>query len=301
MSSAPVTIVAVPKPFCGHIAVIQRNAIESWTKLVPRPDIFLFGDEDGTAQCAAGLAARHFPGVARNRFGTPLLSDVFRQTDQAARTSLVAYVNADIILPATIGQALATIQGSFPEFLAVGRRTNLDVREPLDFSENWQTSLWTRAAREGRLNSHTGIDFFVFPRGFYADTPPLAVGRAWFDQWCIKSACARHVPVVDVTRFVPVLHQDHDYSHVSGGQPWAYGGDEARENLAIYGERPHTYTILSATHVLTRQGRVRRAFFRSERLAARTWMWKLFVEKTYPLRKRLGLSNSARRVASVKG
>ncbi len=30
-----ITIFAIPKPFKGHIDVIQRNAIQSWTKLSP--------------------------------------------------------------------------------------------------------------------------------------------------------------------------------------------------------------------------------------------------------------------------
>ena len=41
------TILSTPKAFTGLFAVIQRNAIESWTKLEPRPEIILFGRDVG--------------------------------------------------------------------------------------------------------------------------------------------------------------------------------------------------------------------------------------------------------------
>ncbi len=51
MMDSPLTILAMPKPFRGHIGIIQRNAITSWTKLQPRPEILLFGTEEGAAEC----------------------------------------------------------------------------------------------------------------------------------------------------------------------------------------------------------------------------------------------------------
>src|SRR5436309_411668 len=176
------TLFAAPKPFRGHIGIIQRNAITSWTKLQPRPEIILYGTQECTR-------------------------------------------------------------------------------------------------REGQLESYTGIDFFVFRRGTYRDVPPLAIGRVWFDQWCIKYARKNGLSVIDLTPFVPIVHQLHDYDHVAGGKPWVYGGPEADENLAFYGEKPHTYTILSATHELTPGGKLRRLFFRQETAGLRRVFWKIFVEK----------------------
>ena len=102
------------------------------------------------------------------------------------------------------------------------------------------------------------------------------------------------MPVVDLTDYAPIIHQLHDYSHVAGGRQWVYGGAEADENLVYYGERPHTYTILSATHVITREGRIRRVFFRKELFAVRNFLWDIFIHRTRSVRKRLGLSRGAR-------
>lgn len=284
----------MPKPFHGHIGTIQRNAITSWTKLQPRPEIILFGHEEGAAECARDLGLSHISDVARNRYGTPLLAGIFATAQRRARHDLLAYVNADIILPAEFTVGVRKIEQTFPQFLAVGRRTNLDVRDPLDFNEGWEDKLKKRMSCEGQLESHTGIDCFVFRRGTYEQVPPLAIGRVWFDQWCIKYARKKELPVVDLTDFAPIIHQLHDYSHVAGGKQWVYGGAEANENLVYYGERPHTYTILSATHLLTEEGAIRRVFFRKEIFAVQSLIWKIFVQKTHSARKRFGLIRGTR-------
>src|SRR5438477_11746488 len=92
------TLFSIPKPFRGHIAVIQHNAIRSWTLLRPACEVILFGDDEGVASAAADLGVRHFPEVARNEYGTPLVSDVFAQAQRHAAHDTLCYINADIIV-----------------------------------------------------------------------------------------------------------------------------------------------------------------------------------------------------------
>jgi len=295
MSVPGLTICAVAKAFRGHFGVIQRNAITSWTKLEPAPEIILFGTEPGTAEIASELGLVHVPEVARNRQGTPLLEDIFGGAEKRGSGEVFAYVNADIILPREFTAGVGKVREKFEKFLAVGRRTNLEVNEAMDFRPGWEEELRERLRREGHLESHTAIDVFVFPRGTYVGVPPLAIGRVWFDQWCIKYARKNGLPVVDLTRFAPIVHQMHDYSHVAGGRELgAYGGVEADENLRYYGERPHTYTILSATHVMREDGTIRRAFWRREAALVKGFLWEVFVHRTHEVRKRLGLSGGER-------
>lgn len=287
------TICTTAKPFRGHIAVIQRNAMMSWTRLEPRPEIILFGTEEGTAETARELGLRHVAEVARNRYGTPLLADILTKAEKQGTGDVFAYVNADIILTRRFGEGIEKARERFGKFLAVGRRTNLDVREALDFGAGWEETLRARMEQEGRLESHTGIDFFAFARGEYENVPPLAIGRVWFDQWLVKYARKKGIPVVDLTEFAPIAHQVHDYNHVAGGRELGtYGGPEAEENLRYYGERPHRYTILSATHVMTKEGRLRRVLLRRELHAVKAWLWEVFVQKTSRMRKRLGLTRA---------
>lgn len=60
------TLFTIPKPFQGHIGMIQRNATQSWLQLQRACEIVLVGDEGGTGLCfdqSYGFGAcyiRHF-------------------------------------------------------------------------------------------------------------------------------------------------------------------------------------------------------------------------------------------------
>ncbi|HET7849744.1 MAG TPA: hypothetical protein VFL51_11865 [Pseudolabrys sp.] len=92
------TIFSVPKAFAGHTAIIQDNAIGSWTRLAQPCDIVLFGDDPGVAEAAVRHKVQHEPRIGRNEFGTPVIADLFARMDALARRPLLAFVNADIIL-----------------------------------------------------------------------------------------------------------------------------------------------------------------------------------------------------------
>lgn len=53
------TLLATPQAFREHIGVILRNAITSWTKLMPRPEILLFGEDESVAEIPAELGLGH--------------------------------------------------------------------------------------------------------------------------------------------------------------------------------------------------------------------------------------------------
>jgi len=91
----------------------------------------------------------------------------------------------------------------------------------------------------------------VFLPNTFTNVPALTLGRACFDQWLIKDARTRGIPVVDITRVARAIHQNHEYLHIDGGQQGAYWGEEARRNLAIYGGVPHTHTLLDVSHELS--------------------------------------------------
>jgi hypothetical protein len=291
MTAAPLAIFAMPKPFAGPVGVIQRNAILSWTQLSPRPAIFLFGEEAGTAEIAAELRLGHLRDIQRNALGTPLLSDLLRRAREVTSSRLLCYINCDIILLQAFVDAVAQIQKKFPRFLAVAHRWEIELTEPLAMEADAPLHLGMLPA--GAPGHHTAIDVFAFTREMYAEVPALALGRAWFDQWLIKDALLRHIPVVDITRVARAIHQKHDYAHIAGGQRGAYGGDEAQQNLEIYGGVKHAYTLLDATHELLPGGAIRRVRARRGKFQVKQWLWRIFVLRTAPLRKRLGWSRSA--------
>lgn len=283
------TIFSIPKAFSGHIGVIQRNAIRSWMRLEPRPEIVLLGNDAGTAEVAREFGLRHVAAIATNAHGTPLMSDMFRVAQAAASGELMCYVNADILLTQDFTAAIAAVSGKLGQFLMVSRRINVDVNVELEFAPGWKTAV-LGLARDGRVSGdHTAIDVFVFGKGMYAEIPEFAIGRLWFDQWLIKSAREQGIPVVDASRVAPVLHQNHDYNHVSGGEARVWRGEEAAENFRLYGGREHAYTLLSVTHELAEDGELRRVRGRETLFAVKDALWNLFVRRTVSVRQQLRL------------
>jgi hypothetical protein len=283
------TIFAVPKAFKGHFGLIQRNAVKSWTLLRPRPEIILLGRDEGIAECAQELGVRYEPDITTNQHGTPLLNGMLRRAESAASHPWIGYVSADILLLSNFMDAFTQVSLRLPKFLLVTERINMDIREPIQFTSGWEERCLRLSREIGIPCGHTGIDVFAFPRGFYSQVPDFALGRPWFDQWLIKAARKMKAPVVDVSRVAQVLHQNHDYTHVPGGHAWVWKGEEADQNLALYGEKPHAYTLLNVTHDLLPDGRLRRVHFRPEHAAVNDFLRKAFLEPTKGIRYRLGL------------
>ena len=283
------TVFTIPKAFIGHVGVIQRNAIRSWTRLEPRPEVLLMGNEEGTAQTAQELGLRHIPEITTNEHGTPLMSDLFRRAKANASEGLLCYVNADILLLGEFARAIEQVKASVRQFLIVSKRVNVDVAVEIGFERGWEKLLRGQATRSGVDGHHTAIDVFVFPREMYDDVPDFAIGRLWFDHWLIKAARKNRIPVVDVSPMAPVLHQNHDYNHVSGGEEQVWRGQEAAENFRLYGDDRQAYSLLSATHELREDGTIRKVRLRQTLFDVKQAMWNLFVRRTVDLRDTLRL------------
>lgn len=250
------TLFTAPKPFTHpHIATIQRNAIRSWTHLGEGVQVILFGEEPGLAQAAAELGVVHLPDVERNAQGTPLVSSMFALARQNSPAPLLACVNADILLMPDFVRAAQQVAAQAERFLVVGQRWDLDVREELDFSAGWEDRLAQRLRRDGRLHSPGGSDYFVFPRGCFADMPAFAIGRAGWDNWMIYEGRYQGWPVVDATPSIRIVHQDHDYSHLPGGQAH-YHLPETAENVRLAGGPRTLFALGDASRRLV-DGRLR--------------------------------------------
>lgn len=283
------TIFTIPKAFKEHIEVIQRNAIISWTKLEPRPEIILFGRDAGTAELASELGLRYEPEVATTERGTPLVNDLFEKAEAAAKFACMCYVNADIILVGEFLRAVECVQKRMAKSLMVSKRVDLDVRQRLEFGTNWEEELEQRVLEGGVGGHYSAIDVFVYPKGMYAKIPEFAIGRLWWDQWLIRAVREQKLPVVDASRVAPLLHQRHDYNHAPGGADEVWRGDEAKKNFALYGGVEHAYTLLDVTHEVTEDGAVRAVRWRKAAFKVKAAAWDLFVRRTARARHALGL------------
>jgi hypothetical protein len=292
-----ITFFSTPKPFRGHIGIIQRNAIQSWRLAHPDAEVILVGNEEGAAEAAHDLGARHEPEVDRNSLGTPLLSSLFERADRLARHDRLCFLNADILLTDDFLDACARLSQIRSRSLMVGRRCDVDITEPLDFSRpDWSSQIRSVARERGKLRPPQWIDFFVFPRGLlHQQVPPFAIGRPGYDNWLLWKVRAMGVPVVDVTQIVLAIHQNHDYSHHPGGLKGLWQDVEAQQNHALLAG--HFATIDNATHRLTPKA-LRPNYYhwiakaKRKASAARSACWFGLLALTRPLRRRLGLRTS---------
>lgn len=239
-----ITLFSAPKPFTNpHIATIQRNAIQSWT-LLPDVDVMLLGEETGLAEAARDLGVKHIADVARNESGTPLISSMFQLARENSTSDLLCIINADMLLMPDFVEAARQVSKLRKRFVSMSQRWDLDVTEPLDFSAGWEERLRERVKTKGELHRPMGSDFFLFPRSAFADMPAFAIGRAGWDNWVIYKSRKERWATVDVTPSLMIVHQNHDYSHLPGGQPH-YKHPETDVNIQLAGGREITrFTLL---------------------------------------------------------
>lgn len=301
------TFFSTPKPFRGHVGMIQRNAIRSWTLLHPDAEVILFGDDDGASEASRELGIRHEPKVQRNEHGTKYLASIFDRAQELADHEILCYVNCDIILTADFRAALERMAAARRPFLMIGRRWDVDIHEPVDFAQpDWHERLRALALQQGRQRPPQWIDYFAFSRGLYRQRiPPFVIGRPGWDNWLLWHARASGALVGDASAVVIAVHQNHDYSYHPQGEKGVWEGEEAQGNYALLGGERHFRTIENATHRLT-PGRIRRNWRHWYALGKRTGTraarraWFAVLDATRPVRHRLGLRQAKISGAAAK-
>ena len=228
-----ITFFTVPKPWRGHIMLIQDMALCNWKALPCDKQILTY--ETGGKTTAQG---------------TPFLDDVFAKAAAEADYDVMMYSNADMLYMPSLVEAIKKVSVCFPKFLMVGQRTDvpsfiLDFRKP-----DWDIYLKTKAQIRGTLHPPSGIDYFVFKRDMVSEIqmPSFAVGRPAWDNWMIARCLELGWPVVDATKGVLAVHQNHDFAHLRGGHHESRHGIEAQENRRLAGNK--LKTIEDATHCL---------------------------------------------------
>jgi hypothetical protein len=289
------TLFSTPKPFKGHIATIQLNALRSWTLLHPDVEVIVFGDEEGTAAVCCALGLRHVEYVERSESGTKYVNYLFGKAQEIAKHDLLCYLNCDIVLMDDFLRAIERLMCWRKNFLMIGRRWDTNVGSLLEFlQQGWQDRLLDLARSRGVQRSASEIDYFVFQRGLYRNIPPLVNGRIYWDNWLVWKAGKLKVPVVDATPVVVAVHQNHDYGYHPGGLAGVWDDTESERNRQLAGGFRHLHCINDASYVLESHA-IRRNY--------RRWLVPLqreffqfrgtLIRRTRPLRQRFGLTHRA--------
>lgn len=244
-----ISILFSPKPFVGNDAANQRNALASWRREVPDAELICYGDAEGVADACRDFGAVLVKEIPFTQSGAPRFDWIVHHAALHAKCDLQMFINADIFLMPGFCAALARIP--FPQFLAVSDRLNVPQgllsESPLANARS--TLLDLIESGEAEMNGGTGSDFFIFRRGMWNGLPPVAAGRAGYDNvlmWhCLKN---RH-PLIDVTNAILPLHPKHNYNHVAGGKQTVYGGPDVELNMRSMHGLTSPF-LCDATHLL---------------------------------------------------
>ena len=245
-----ITLFSAPKPFTDpHIAMIQRNAIKSWT-LLPDVEVILLGEETGLDEAAKELGVKHIPDVLCNEAGVPLISSMFQLARENSNSDLLCIINADMILMPDFVEVACRSRMLRNKYVLLSQRWDYDIESPLEFVEGWESQLRESVRKQDQLHRPAGSDFFLFPKSCYTDIPEFTIGRAGWDNWMIYKAHKEDWAVIDCTPSIMIVHQNHDYSHLPDAKPH-YDHPETNENIRLAGGQANVrYTILDSTHQL---------------------------------------------------
>ena len=245
------------KPFRGTTAVQQCNALRSWYHAVPGSEIIVFGATEGDDEVLAEVNAKYRPDIARNEFGTPLISAMFAEAQRMGRHFLLCYINGDILLLPDFAAAVTRL-AKWKTFAAVGQRWDLDWAEPIDFARaDWSEQLRATVTERGRQRDAAAMDFFAFRSSAVGPLPAFAIGRPAWDNYLVKHLLRRQVPIVDLSDVVVPIYQNHDHAHVAQRRGRSWEGPEADVNRKLAraefpGFDPQYYTIRNAQWVMLR-------------------------------------------------
>jgi hypothetical protein len=306
------TFFTTAKAFRGHDGINQRNALKSWKLLNPDVEVIVFGEDEGAAQVCSELDLVHHPQVAQHASGRNRLDYMFQRASEMARHEYLCYCNCDIVLMDDFRRAFERAKAWKKQFLFVSQRWDVDITEPIDFSDGqWYEKLRRFAQTSGVQQDEFWIDIFLFRKGQYLEMPPLLVGHCYWDNWMIWNALHSGIPVLDGTSFVMPIHQNHGYNPMFGRVKGHPNDALSLHNLELVGGLNRLRHIKSSTHRLGSAGQIypnvfryTRDYTRVSRLRAekfekfvlyKMWLpvWHVFLDITRPVRKVLGLRSKS--------
>ncbi len=239
-------IFTCPRGFKGRYEIAQNNSIGSWKQLQPCPKIVLLGDDEGVKEAAEKHNCVHIPEVERNKYGTPLIYDLFGKTTEMVKGTHYLYANSDIMLFQSLLDVIPAIP--FGQYLGIGRRQNVKTTRAIEFTEGWDSRIIRRSLVLGRPDNWNAKDYFLFSKDSLPEIPKdFAVGRYAWDSWLVSECLRRKLPVVNLTPVVCAIHQ----AHAGGGDSGEMTVDDmlaSPEIQAIYAKHGHPQGNISQSN-----------------------------------------------------
>lgn len=204
------TIITTPKPLnVGINRLAFQNAIRSWVRLTPRPEILVFGGDRALVENEGARWIGNFE-ATQDR---PHFDSFISQAESLATNDVLMYCTDHLILTSSLPFAVGGVSGAFPgSFLIVGKRWGLHIQEPIDFSNpDWESTLRDRVFGVDSPGSNAAKDYIVFRRPLGLAVPDFIMGYPWYDTWLVWAALQANHPVVDASDAIMVVHQSHKF------------------------------------------------------------------------------------------
>lgn len=237
-----VTICAVPFSFVKGDNIRQRNAIGSWLRLDPKPEIILLGDDEGVPEFAKSRGFQHIGSIRKTKLGHMDCSDIFQKMQEAASHDVVLYMDCDTILLSSFLPVLKFVSTHYNPFMMVGGRWSIPTPAKVwDF----KNPVWEEEAI-ATIKRHVchGSDYYAFPKGFITEMPDFSMGRGHWDGWVMRYPLDRGAELVRADLVTKTLHQDHGPRTPRGaGSGW-------QRNLRLCGGKEGQRWASDATVVL---------------------------------------------------
>ena len=251
------TLFTAPKAFDGITDINQRRAIKSWAEIPGVGEIFLLGKEAGIAEFTTYLRAtyptvliKHIPDIEVSPRGVPCIPSLFKTAIDASSNDWICYANSDVVLMKDIRFALLWLD---KPVLVFG--SHYDI--PLDYQSHlnsliertWnEEDLRNRVAQiGGKIHTH-GLDYFIFHKSMFQNLKPFILGRGTWDNYLLYYAKrVDKAPLIDATKVITCLHQEHGYKSDLVMTPVGYyKGPEAIYNYRLTEDYDEVMTIHDA-------------------------------------------------------
>jgi hypothetical protein len=225
-----VCIFTTARPFTGHIGLIQRNALGSWTRMKPRPEVLLIGTGEGYEAAAEEAGIVHLRDVEQTEYGTPLVRAMIERAEAHSSSDILGLVAADVILFDDILEVVWEAARRFERFCVIAGRRDMTIDQPIDFGDSgWRQEL-VEAANSVPENSPWAGDVFFYTKGLWRGMPPFSAGRMIADNWMFKHVVRSGAELIDATNAAIAIHQNHDYpGHPKG----VWESPEAKANQTL--------------------------------------------------------------------
>ena len=220
MGASCITFISAFRKFKPPFDRIQHSALYSW-KEQGIPVIAPTNEVDTETACAGYDNITLIDGVKRGReigFPTqsPIVPDLIAKALPVADTTMVAYINADIIITENFVEKIQQMVDKYGyDIYAVGSRYEIDLKEYVNSPESYKK---VQEQNRGAYDDSTSSDIFIASkftwRKVISEMPDFILGRWGWDNYLHMMAEVYRLKKHNCSDVLPILHCKHTFHHI---------------------------------------------------------------------------------------